>query len=457
MALKQCDFCKRPYDPEAVSASGRHPCCGVRSAGEMTGKIEGTCKIIGELGRGATGVVYLAQQLRLQRTAALKLMTTSTLDDENSANLFFSEVRAAGKLIHPNIARIYTAGETDSQIPYSVMEYVEGRTLEDDLVKQKRFPVEDVRKIALALADALHYAWRTAELTHGDLKPANIMRRSEDDSVCILDLGLQAALQENNVHTAVGTPLYAAPELVNSTFGERDFHVDIYSLGIMMYEMLTGTAPYEGTPAEIMRLHQSIDLPPVHQKVPNVPQSMSNLISRMLRKYAQDRPSWPDVIRELQKDAAASQPTTAKKEDPVKKKAGIPNSGRILAMMALGILLSGLTGYTLAQKTAVPQPQKQVHKTVDSWQKQQAFRLAEMGRTADLKKMLESGFPVNTENEQGNTLLMQAVFSGKEDTVKMILRYSPDLQHRNQLGETVFDTARIFPELHKLLQQYSRP
>ena len=454
MTLKQCDFCKRPYDPEAVSASGRHPCCGVRSAGEMTGKIEGTCKIIGELGRGATGVVYLAQQLRLQRAAALKLMTAHALDGENSANLFFSEVRAAGKLIHPNIARIYTAGETDSRTPYSVMEYVEGRTLEEDLVKQKSFQVEDVRKIALAIADALHYAWRTAGMTHGDLKPANIMRRSEDGSVCILDLGLQAALQENNINTAVGTPLYAAPELVSSTFGERDFHVDIYSLGIMMYEMLTGTAPYGGTPAEIMKLHQTQDLPPVHQKVTAVPQTMSSLISRMLRKYAQDRPSWPDVIRELQENPQPAElKTTA--PAPAKEKTGKPNTGRILAMMALGILLSGLTGYTLGQKTAAPLPPPQVQKTIDPWQKQQAFRLAETGRTMALKKMLDEGFPVNTENEQGNTLLMQAVFSGKENTVKMILRYSPDLQHRNQLGETVFDTARIFPEIHEILQKYS--
>lgn len=457
MTLKQCDFCKRPYDPNAVSASGRHPCCGVRTAGEMTGKIEGTCKIIGELGRGATGVVYLALQLRLQRTAALKLMTSSTLDDENSANLFFSEVRAAGKLIHPNIARIYTAGETDRQIPYSVMEYVEGRTLEDDLVKLKRFQVKDVQTIALAIADALHYAWRTAGLTHGDLKPANIMRKNEDDSVCILDLGLQAALQENNVRTAVGTPLYAAPELVNSTFGERDFHADIYSLGIMMYEMLTGSAPYEGSPAEIINQHQNQDLPPVHHKVPGVPQSMSMLISRMLRKYAQDRPSWPDVIRELQQKEEAEKPPVAKTAVPDKKTARIPDTGRILALVALAILLSGLTGYTLAQKTAIPRPRQQVHKTVDSWQKKQAFRLAEMGRTAELQKMLENGFPVNTENEQGNTLLMQAVFSGREDTVKMLLRYAPDLQHRNQLGETVFDTARVFPELNNLLQKYSRP
>ena len=92
MPLKQCEFCKRPYSTESVSDSGRHPCCGIRPAGEMTGRVEGTCRIIGELGRGATGVVYLAQQLRLQRTAALKLMTTSTLDDEESAKLFFSEV-----------------------------------------------------------------------------------------------------------------------------------------------------------------------------------------------------------------------------------------------------------------------------------------------------------------------------------------------------------------------------
>ncbi|MBR2642915.1 MAG: protein kinase [Lentisphaeria bacterium] len=455
MSLIQCEFCKRPYDPKAVSASGRHPCCGVRPAGEMTGKIEGTCRIIGELGKGATGTVYLAQQLRLQRTAALKLMTNSTLDDEASARLFFSEVRAAGKLIHPNIARIYTAGETDRQCPYSVMEYVEGRTLEEHLSKRKTFPAEEVRKIAMAIADALNYAWRTANLTHGDLKPANIMLRKEDNSVSILDLGLQAARQENHVDTAIGTPLYAAPELVNTTFGETDFHADIYSLGIMMYEMLTGAAPFDGTPAEILQQHQTENAPPVHQKVPEVPPAMSRLICRMLQRYVPDRPSWPEVLRTLQVIQEPQKTSETQHLAAAEQTAG-PHMGRILALMILAILLSGLSGYTLARKISpAPIRQKQIAQPVSDWQKKQAFRCAELGQTAELEDMLQNHFPVDTENEQGNSLLMQAAYFQNPDTVRMILQYSPDIRHRNRLGENVFDIARVFPEIEKLLKDYS--
>lgn len=455
MALQQCEFCRRPYDPGAVSASGRHPCCGIRPAGEMTGRIEGTCRIIGELGRGATGTVYLAQQLRLQRNAALKLMTANALDDQKAAKLFFSEVRAAGKLIHPNIARIYTAGETDDQRPYAVMEFVEGRTLEEALGRLHPFSPEEVCRIALAIANALHYAWRTAGLTHGDLKPANIMLRHDDDSVCILDMGLQAARQENDVQSAIGTPLYAAPELVNADFGENDFHADIYSLGIMMYEMLAGTAPFDGTPVEILRQHQSMDAPSVRQQVPDVPEKLAKLIDRMLQRFAADRPSWPAVIKDLKELADNRHSAAPPPAAPSEQKKHAPqrwSTGKILASLFLAVLLSGLSGYTLARKTAPPQLQKE-QKTVGTWQKQQAFRLAEQGKTSELREMLQEGFPINSENKQGNTLLMQAVFFGKQDTVRMLLEFSPDLRHRNRRGETAREMAGLFPEIQQLLNQ----
>ncbi len=457
MSVQQCEFCKRPYDPGEITDSGRRPCCGIRPAGEMTGRIEGTCRIIGELGRGATGVVYLAQQLRLQRSAALKLMTASTLDDENAANLFFSEVRAAGKLIHPNIARIYTAGETDRQVPYSVMEFVEGRTLEEHLITRKRFPYLEVCRIAREIADALHYAWRTANLSHGDLKPANIMIRQEDDSVCILDMGLQAARQENGIKKAIGTPFYAAPELVNTDFGENDFHADIYSLGIMMYEMLTGEGPFSGTPAELLRLHQSQNAPSVRDRAPEIPEELDQLISKMLQRFTADRPTWPAVLRKLKDIESAAERARIKAEiQPVPPAKLKPNSGRLLALFLLGLLLSGLSGYTLARKTAPAVVPKNPVRIADSWQKQQAFRFAEHGKTDELEKMLRQGLPVDTENEQGNTLLMQAVFFGKTDTVKMLLRFAPDLTRRNQLGEDVFDTAKLFPEILRILENTAK-
>ena len=109
MTPQRCEFCGRLYDPAENDPAGRHGCCGVRSAGELTGAIEGTCRILGEIGGGSTGTVYLAEQLRLHRLAALKIMSRQSLADGSAGKLFFSEIRASGKLIHPHIVRIYTA------------------------------------------------------------------------------------------------------------------------------------------------------------------------------------------------------------------------------------------------------------------------------------------------------------------------------------------------------------
>ena len=445
MNSRLCEFCGRPYDPSSDDPSGRHGCCGIRSAGERTGRIEATCRILGEIGGGSTGTVYLAEQLRLHRKAALKIMSPSGLADVQTGKLFLSEIRAGGKLIHPHIVRIYTAGETDAGVPYAIMEYIDGETLESVLARRHTLPEPEVRRIAAQIADALEYAWRTARIAHGDLKPANIMIRRSDGSVCIFDLGLQAARQENNIRAAMGTPLYAAPELINDAFGGNDFRADIYSLGIMLYELTTGHAPFEGTPEEIIRAHLDQDPPPLRQQVPEVSAELAGLAAQMISRYAPERPDWAEVLRVLRhsdKDAP-DQPTLVA---PPRSATAL----RMLTLFVLGIALSGMIGYTLAPRRPATTAALMARSHAD-----QAFRLAAEGRADELRKLLRSGgFPVDTENDRGNTLLMQAVIFNRAEVVRMLLNdFDPDLNHRNKLGETVYDLAQDSPALRKFLRR----
>ena len=434
------------FDPSENDPAGRHRCCGIRSAGELTGTIEGTCRILGELGKGSTGTVYLATQLRLQRTVALKILNRDGLDAEKTEKLFFSEIRAAGKLVHPHIVRIYSVGETDRGIPYAIMEYIDGVTLEETLAERRALPEAEVRRIAIEVADALRYAWQTASFSHGDLKPANIMLRRADDSVCIFDLGLQAARQENDIREAIGTPLYAAPELVNDTFGSNDFRADVYSLGIMIYELVSGHAPFEGSPEEIVRRHLNEDPPPLRQQVPDVSAELAGLAARMINRYAPERPDWDEILRVLRHEPAQARTETVK---PAKPARAFPVF-RLLTLFLLGLILSGMVGYSIAgwQKEAVPKVSAEDRTAL-------AFRLAEQGRAEELRTLLiESGLPINTENDRGNTLLMQAAFFDRAEVVRMLLNdFEPNLNHRNKLGETVHDLARDLPKIRKLLRR----
>ena len=445
MTLQRCEFCGRAFDPAELDPSGRHRCCGVRSAGELTGTVEGTCRILGELGKGSSGTVYLATQLRLHRTVALKILNRDGSGDGRIEKLFFSEIRAAGRLVHPNIVRIYSVGETNRGVPYAIMEYIDGVTLEDALASRKAFPEAEVRRIAIEIADALRYAWQTARFSHGDLKPANIMLRRADDSVCIFDLGLQTARQENGIREALGTPLYAAPELVNDTFGSNDFRADVYSLGIMIYELISGHAPFEGTPEEIVRRHLNEDPPPLRQQVPDVSAELAGLASRMLNRYAPERPDWDEVLRILRREPDRSR-TAAK---PVRTAGAVPGI-RLLTLFLLGLILSGMIGYTVAGLSASAPP-----KFPGENRTALAFRLAEQGHAEKLRELLiAGGMPINAENDRGNTLLMQAAFFDRAEVVRMLLNdFSPDLNHRNKLGETVRDLARDFPKIRKLLRQ----
>jgi eukaryotic-like serine/threonine-protein kinase len=215
----------------------------------------GRYEIIEELGRGAMGVVYKASDPTIGRLVAIKLLLLARPGKSGLPgvkDIFLREARAAGRLSHPGIVTVHDALEDqETQSCYIVMEFVPGRTLEKALLSGPQFTVEKSLDIARQIAEALEYAHRN-KVIHRDLKPANILL-TEDERAKITDFGIAKVVATEDAQRTLaimGTPAYMSPEQV--TGGEMDASSDIFSLGILLYLMLTGEKPFSGDTAAVM-------------------------------------------------------------------------------------------------------------------------------------------------------------------------------------------------------------
>jgi formylglycine-generating enzyme required for sulfatase activity/serine/threonine protein kinase len=262
----------------------------------------GRYRITKELGRGAMGAVYLAHDQQLDREIALKI---PKFDSEMNADLlerFYREARAAAALQHPGICPVFDVGELDGQ-HYITMGFIKGRPLRDFTKSSKRQEGKQVarviRKIALAMAEAHEH-----NVTHRDLKPANIMINQKNEPV-VMDFGLarrSAEGEEQLTHTGtvIGTPAYMSPEQVEGDNAHVGPAADIYSLGVIFYELLTGQLPFQGNLMSILRqISMDNPRPPVELHSDTDP-TLQALCLRMLAKQASDRPeSMQQVAKEL--------------------------------------------------------------------------------------------------------------------------------------------------------------
>jgi predicted Ser/Thr protein kinase len=245
-------------------------------------------KLLNLLGSGGMGVVYLARQQGLERLVAVKVQSPS-IDASQSRERFRREARMAAGLTHPGILPVYAFGEA-GDLPYIVMGYVRSETLADRLRHQRRLPVEHARRILADLANALDYAHRHGVI-HRDIKPENILLEDESERALLMDFGIakshQAEVTLTATGVAVGTPGYMSPE---QRLGDPiDGRSDIYSLGLVAYEMLVGYAPFVG-PNEAFRGREAT---PLAKAAPNVPEDLSRVIMRCLAQDPNDR--WPDA------------------------------------------------------------------------------------------------------------------------------------------------------------------
>jgi serine/threonine protein kinase len=261
----------------------------------------GKYPIVRELGRGATSVVYLARDPFAGREVAIKVVRTQSQADTDLQRrfrrVFLNEAALVGKLFHPHILAIYDAVSEDN-LSYIVMEYVQGRTLETWCDVANLLPVTKVVEIVFKCSLALAFAQRHGVI-HCDIKPANILVSGESD-IKISDFG--AALYEQAEHThlkGVGSPAYMSPEQVQDK--ELDFRTDIYSLGVLMYQMLTGKLPFRAS-SKASLLYQVVNIPPVPPSTfrREVRPELDAVVLRCLEKDPAVRfPTWGDFSREL--------------------------------------------------------------------------------------------------------------------------------------------------------------
>jgi formylglycine-generating enzyme required for sulfatase activity/predicted Ser/Thr protein kinase len=273
-------------------------------------------RILAELGRGGMGVVYLAEEIALQRKVALKVLAARLSGNPAFVARFLREARAIAKLDHPSIVRVHAVGEAHGK-HFISMEYVNGSPLSDVIAERGALPPDEAYAITRQIAQALVHA-QTAGIIHRDIKPQNIMI-DEAGRVRVMDFGLAKLLDsQSNVTeagTVLGTPLYMAPEQIRG--GKIDGRADLFSLGILLYEMLTGHPPFNGdTPLEAMYKIAHDPLPPLDAaSLASLPE-LAEIVARLTAKEPERR--WTsaaellealDQIVGLESDAGPKQHT----------------------------------------------------------------------------------------------------------------------------------------------------
>ncbi|WP_181429207.1 Stk1 family PASTA domain-containing Ser/Thr kinase [Curtobacterium sp. MCSS17_008] len=245
-------------------------------------------RVRSRIARGGMATVYLATDVRLERRVAIKIMHGHLADDQAFRERFIQEARSAARLSHPNLVGVYDQGAEDDTA-YIVMEYIPGITLRDLLQEHRALTPEQATDILRAVLAGLASAHR-AGIVHRDLKPENVLL-ADDGRIKLGDFGLARATTANTATGAalLGTIAYLSPELV--TRGAADSRSDIYALGIMLYEMLTGEQPYKGDqPMQIAYQHANDTVPLPSAVEPGVPPELDDLVAWATARDPEDRP-----------------------------------------------------------------------------------------------------------------------------------------------------------------------
>lgn len=284
---------------------------------ERSGQQIAGYRFLGKLGAGAMATVHKAKQLSLDRTVAIKILPRKFSNNPQFIERFYAEGRAAAALNHPNIVQAYDVGKS-GEFHYFVMEFVDGRTVFDDIVKHKRYNELDAIDIITQIAEALQHAHEKG-LIHRDVKPKNVMITREGVAK-LADMGLARAMNDKEMAEAeagkaFGTPYYISPEQIR---GEVTITpaADIYSLGATLYHMVTGNVPFDGkNPSAVMHKHLKADLVPPDHVNPKLSAGISEVIEMMMAKDPRARyKSCKDLLIDLRAVRRKEQPPIAHKD-----------------------------------------------------------------------------------------------------------------------------------------------
>lgn len=273
--------------------------------------LDGKYRLDGRIGLGGFGVVYRATHVQLGRQVAVKVFRSiGNLSSEEALKRFRQEGTSASRLNHPNAVAMLDSGIAPGTIPYLAMELLEGRTLADELRERSQLPLARCIQIILPICDVLVEA-HAIGLIHRDIKPENVFlhRARYGEVIKVLDFGIAKLLGTDSEMDRpamtggggiVGTPVYMAPERLRH--GPYDGHSDVYSVGVMLYQMLCGRTPFPSDAKsflEVVLNHLNDPVPPLRKWLPAIPEPVERLVLRTLEKEPQQRPSARELLTEL--------------------------------------------------------------------------------------------------------------------------------------------------------------
>jgi serine/threonine protein kinase len=273
---------------------------------QLQEELDSEFQILRLLGEGSVAQVYLARERALQRLVAIKLMKSELAEDETARKRFERESRSAAKIHHNNVATVHRVGALEDETPFIIMEYIEGRNLADLLQAEGVMDIEQASHTLSQVASALAAAHENG-IVHRDVKPENVVRQKDSDRVVLTDFGIAGILETGNETITrltqqgqlLGDPRYMSPEhLLGESVTDES---DVYSLGIMGYELLTLKTPYEGTTSvQLVTAHLKREPIPLARLRPDVDPSLAELLERCLSKNPRHRPRASEVAKALE-------------------------------------------------------------------------------------------------------------------------------------------------------------
>ncbi len=349
--------------------------------------IAGRFRIEREIGTGGMGTVYLATHLGLERPVAVKIIKREFVGDADMTDRFLREARTMAKLRHPHAAMIFDAGNLPDGRHFIIMEFVEGETLSQALIREGRFSARQAVEIAIQVCDVLEEAHRIG-IIHRDLKPSNILLGER--GVYVLDFGVAKVLASSAESTAthastgsgqlVGTPRYMSPEqCLGQRVGARS---DLYSLGVLLYEMLAGRPPFVDPLQSALLVKQATAPPPPLPKLrQDIPRPLALAVHTLLAKHPEDRPRTAATAKALLERSLAQPERTLPDMEPLSAMVAAADAGRsilfrvgapLFLVTTFGALLAwGYTGQSASApripKGALPVAASQIQMTPASW------------------------------------------------------------------------------------------
>jgi len=339
-----CPRCTMPLDLAGETRTALETTPPPPSRVDLTGRKVGNYTILAEVSRGAMGVVYKARQHELDRIVAIKVLIAGEMASEAQVERFRREARAAARLRHPAIVPIHEVGVFEGK-HYYTMDFIEGRDL-GSLIRERKITIRRALDVAAEVADALEYAHRQGVI-HRDIKPSNIMI-DNDGRVHITDFGLAKQLGSDpeftRTGTTIGTPAYMPPEQASGESHRVDRRADIYSLGAVLYEMLTGRPPFSGDTMmnTLMQVLNDEPIPPKRLN-PRIHRDIQTIVQKAMEKSPERRYQTMEAFAADIRAFIAGESISAKPAGPLYRAWRFLRRHSAAALAALAVLTIALT------------------------------------------------------------------------------------------------------------------